>query len=55
MNSGSPMNLYELASELGVSHQTVHNDLKVLVGKGYAKESSKERRMIRFVYSGKRL
>jgi len=55
MNSGSPMNLYELASELGVSHQTVHNDLKVLVGKGYAKESSKEGRMIRFVYSGKRL
>lgn len=54
MNSGSPMNLYELASELGVSHQTVHNDLKVLIRKGYAKESSKEGRMIRFTYTGKR-
>ena len=54
MNSDSPQNLYELASGLGVSHQTVHNDLKVLIGKGYAKESSKDGHMMRFAYTGKK-
>ena len=52
-NSDTPQNLYELASRLGVSHQTVHNDLKVLIEKGYAKESSKDGHKMRFIYSSK--
>ena len=52
INSDSPMSVYELSSELGVSAQTVRNDIAVLIQKGYAKESSKSGHRKRFSYSG---
>lgn len=54
MNSDAPQDVYGLASKMGVSPQTVRNDLNVLIGKGYARESSKDGHRQRFSYSGKR-
>ncbi len=54
MNSDTPQSVYELASKIGMSPQTVRNDLYLLIDKGYAKESPKEGHKQMFVYSGKR-
>ena len=55
MNSDVPQNIYELASVIGVSPQTVRNDLNLLVTKGYVKQSSKDGHKQRFSYSGKKV
>ena len=54
MNSDAPQDVYELASAIGVSPQTVRNDLSLLIAKGYARQSSKDGHKQRFSYSGKR-
>ena len=52
MNSDVPQNVYELSSVIGVSPQTIRNDLNILIGKGYVKQSSKDGHKQRFSYSG---
>jgi Fic family protein len=54
MNSDSPLSVYDLSSEMGVSPQTVRNDLNVLIGKGYVRESTKDGHRLRYSYSEKR-
>ena len=54
MNSDVPQNIYELSSVLGVSPQTIRNDLNILIGKGHARQSSKDGHKQRFSYSGKK-
>jgi Fic family protein len=55
MNSDVPQNIYELSSVLGVSPQTIRNDLNALIGKGYVRQSSKDGHKQRFSYSGKKV
>ena len=55
MNSDAPQNIYELASVMGVSPQTIRNDLNLLLTKGYVKQSSKDGHKQRFSYSGKKV
>ena len=54
MNSDTPQSVYELASKIGMSLQTVRNDLYLLIDKGFVKESPKEGHKQMFAYSGKR-
>lgn len=54
MNSDGPQSVYELASKTGVSPQTIRNDVNLLIGKGYVKESSKEGHRFMYSYAGKR-
>ena len=51
MNSNVPQSVYELASKMGVTPQTIRNDLNLLIDKGYVRESSKDGHKQRFVYS----
>ena len=55
MNSDGPQNIYELSSVLGVSPQTIRNDLNALTGKGYVRQSSKDGHKQRFSYLGKKV
>ena len=55
MNSDAPRNIYELASVLGVSPQTIRNDRNAMIGKGYVRQSSKDGHKQRFSYSGKKV
>ena len=55
MNSDAPQNIYELSSVLGVSPQTIRNDLKILIGKGHVRQSSKDGHKQRFSYSGNKV
>ena len=52
VNADSPQTVYDLASRLGVSPQTIRNDLMTIIDKGYVKETSKAGHRQRFVYSG---
>ena len=52
MNSDASQNVYELSSVLGVSPQTIRNDLNDLMGKGHVRQSSKDGHKQRFSYSG---
>ena len=49
--SDSPMTVYELSSELGVSPQTIRNDIYKLIQRGCVKESSKSGHRQRFCFS----
>lgn len=53
MNSDGPQSVYELASKSGVSPQTIRNDINLLIGKGYVKESSKEGHKHMYSYARK--
>ncbi len=53
MNSDGPQSVYELASKSGVSPQTIRNDINLLIGKGYVKESSKEGHKHMYCYARK--
>ena len=54
MSSDVPQNIYELASVMGVSPQTIRNDINKLISKGYVKQSSKDGHKQRFLYLGKK-
>ena len=53
MNSDGPQSVYELASKSGVSPQTIRNDVNLLIGKGYVKESPKEGHKHMYSYARK--
>ena len=55
MNSDVPQNIYEMSSVIGVSPQTIRNDLNNLISKGYVRQSSKDGHKQRFSYSGKKV
>ncbi len=55
MNSDVPQIIYELSSVLGVSPQTIRNDLDILIGKGHVRQSSKDGHNQRFSYLGNKV
>ena len=53
MNSDVPQDIYEISAKLGVSTQTVRNEMHALIEKGYVQESSKDGHRQRFAFAGK--
>ena len=54
MNSDLPQNIYEISAKLGVSPQTIRNELFSLMERGYVRESSKDGHKQRFAFAGKK-
>ena len=52
-NSDTPRNIYEISADLGVSPQTVRNDIIALMKKGHVRESSKDGHRQRFAFTEK--
>ncbi len=53
MNSDMPQTVYELSAKIGVSPQTVRNEIIALMKKGHVRESSKDGHRQRFAFAGK--